>query len=781
MTQNTVVPSNKEDPYDLVTLKGFLQRPYNVIEKDWASSDEFSAKLIDLSIPDALFNIRPIARKLANFRYFRAGLRIGVRINGTKFHYGKLLACWRPSHKNSGMDPANDNVLHASCYPHAIMSATENQVTELIVPYCLPSKYIDMKYPERYEMGALQIYVLNPLHIGNEVPPNVSVSVFLNFENVEFAGLSAYVLLPKAQGAVKEAVQKSSRGIISGVSEGVSTVAGAIKTIPIFSGSAGLVERIANSIGTLARSYGFCKPSDLTNWAPRILRNWNLSHSHGLENAPMLGLDPGNMISPAYDIVGSHPDEMRLDHLFRTPSLIETFLWKDDTKYFALDVHPMYNFTKDGVDADGRQGTIFYPTVLSWAAMPFLYWRGSLKYCIQVTASAFHSGRLRISWEPDEIASVDPGDVYMNDGANRVNHVMDIQTETEYYLTVPYLHAEPWLTTADKIKSNGKLYIETINHITHPEKPVPPIYINIWIAGGDDFQVAYATQTFLGRDLYASVKAQGLTRDQMRDNSYDPILKEAQYSIDDHITMGEIVTHVKDVIARPSPLMDIPLTKTDATYVNTVNAAYLIPNFPVIGSMARSDIDRNFRTYLTHYMALFRYIRGSITYKVITRDGSRTTQNGATIVNGGPLKIQSGSIQPARITQNDARPISVINLTGNTGRTIVNMQQSSNLEGTIPFYSRFYSYITSYKKGVVFANSMPAAKVSIFTEAYATTKENLFLPPVATVYHSAADDLILGFQVGPPALFEPKITYGLCNDENTRVNLEKNYDSLWEI
>lgn len=772
VSQGTVVPSYDEDPYDLTTLKSFLQRPYNVIEKDWASSNTISDKIIDLSLPSVLFKIKAIAYKLKNFRYFRGGLRIGIRINGTKFHYGKLLACWRPSHDESSLDKWNDNVYHASCYPHVTMSATENEVSELVVPYCLPWKYIDLDSGDNIDMGSLQIYVLNPLKIANDVPPTVSVSVFLNFEDVEIAGMTSFDL-PVAQAAIKEARIKSERGLISGVMEGVSTIAGTLKTIPVISSTAGLVERAANGIGALAKSFGFCKPNDVSNWAPRILRNWNFAYSHGLENAPKMALDPENAITPAYELLGSHPEEMRLDHLFSTPALVAVYDWTDASKVVAtIPMKPSLCFSKNGANVDGITGVIYSPTVLSWASMPFKYWRGSLKICIQVTCSAFHSGRLRVSWEPSVPFPTDSSDIYLNNGANRVNHVMDIQTETEFYATIPYLRNISWLRT-DSDACNGYVAIEAINHLTHPEKPIPPVYINIWLAAGPDFQVAYPSQQPLDIEFYESPVAQGFTREQMRDVVYPPILKSTKLSIDDHLTMGEIVTHVKDVIMRPSQVLTRNVIDTNATNNTTVPIAGVIPNSLSLSYLQKYTDYYLPRSYLLHFMALYRYMRGSVTYKILVHDGSRTTLKGNVYTNGGPLKALNGYIRPTHYDGQIPEDVVADRHFNNTGIIAVNLQQTSNLEGTVPFYSQLYSMITTCSKTAKSRTSEPALFYYIEPEAYSTPVDTVFIPPVINIQASAGDDFIMGFQVGPPALFVPSNPFSSGCGNSSSMNQEK--------
>lgn len=768
IAQKTVVPPHVEDPYEQQTLVDFLQRTYNIVTQKWASSDDVSKRLVNIQVPNVLFAEPYIKKKLANFKYIRSGVRFGVRVNGTKFHYGKIIACWKPSHHDAELDVENENVYHASCYPHVVISATENEVHEFVVPYCLPWKYLDLDQVAR-SMGNFQIYVLNPLKVGEKVP-DVSISVFMNLENVELVGMTTEDYFPvtyKAQGSIQEARAKSGRGVVSGVAEGLSTIAGSLKSVPIVGSSMGLVESVANTIGSVAKTLGFCKPNDISNYAPRILRNWWMAPSHGLENAPMLALDPENRVVADYSLVGSHPQEMSLAHLFSTPSLYSVISWDGTVKEiqkFKVSPTLCYSATKKMGDVDG---TVYYPTVLSWASAPFEYWRGSLKFCVQVTCSAFHSGRLRISWDPDPIATVTDEDTNHNEAANRVNHIMDIQTETDYYFTIPYLRDLAWLRNVrdENTAMNGVVVIDVINPLTHPETPVPAVYINVWVMAGDDFQVAFPTELNIqDTKLYITpptpppIRAQGLTREQMRTQTFSPLVQPAKFLIDDHITMGEIVAHVKDLIARPSlyEVIDAVQPVGERRVVSGVEIN--IPNFPALTGAS-------YPNYLIHYSRLFRYVRGSVVHKAVIKPYSRQIVNGDALSGCGVgnvvyAEMQSNVSGVRYITRGtlEYKKQTEFLFTFNQGKTIVLPPNSYNLEGVVPFYSPIYCAINTYSEDTNNTQRLPNAVIKIEYERYEVPKDADYMEALSHHYLSAGDDYILGFQVGPPAIFIPKTT-----------------------
>lgn len=145
VAQNVVTPSEMQDPYDTQSLMGFLSRPFPIKETSWTAAAKVGDMIASADFPHDLIKIPSFMAKLRNFAYMRAGVRVGVRLNGTKFHYGKLLIMWAPAGANIGtLFDATDNLYSASSFPHIIVSPTENEVNEIVIPYALPQQFISL-------------------------------------------------------------------------------------------------------------------------------------------------------------------------------------------------------------------------------------------------------------------------------------------------------------------------------------------------------------------------------------------------------------------------------------------------------------------------------------------------------------------------------------------------------------------------------------------------------------------------------------------------------------
>nr|WFG77342.1 MAG: structural polyprotein [Insectivora picornavirus] len=738
IAQKQVVSIPGQDPYDTQTLLGFLSRPFPVVETEWTATHSVGSVLAAVQFPQALFAIPAIAAKIRNFAYFRAGVRIGIRLNGTKFHYGKLLVAWSPATGLTGdLHKRMTNLYSASSFPHVIISPTENEVNEFILPYVLPNQYIplDSLSFDQSTIGVVTVYVLNPLRLAANTN-QVGLTMFANFENPDICGMSMLVPVPptlKAQ-ALTEAITKSKTGLVSGIAESISGYAGSLRNMPLVGGISSTVSQVAAGVGMIASAVGYCKPNTLAAPENRVLKVFNNAWSSGLESAPMMSLKPDNAVASDYSLIGSFPDEMSFKHLLSTPSLLSVLDWKVGdgigSPLFTGNVTPLASHA-----AISGINTIFYPTITSWAVNPFTYWRGSLRYCIQITCSAFHSGRLRISWEPSNSVVYNSAEL-----PNVVNHILDVQQEVEYYFSIPYLRDTPWLEThstnypfifvQDTTRdlngiSNGRLRIDVINPLTHAESPVPQAFINVWVSCGDDFQVAFPTTNYM---IAPAVPiAQGLTREYMRQHQYAPIIN-ASGATDDNLLMGEKVSHLKDILMRPCPNVTLSLkpTTTDKQY------AAFIPNFHNLSKEI-------FFNYLDWYRHIYRFSRGSITHKFSVLDATRA-DSAITIPNnyGIKLAIDINTSPEPKYYEKGA-----IASSDSQGLQIFKPMVTPAIEGTVPYYANVYSNVSSDSSSTTY--KYPGIVVALEDES---TYKSINL----TNYLSVGDDFTMGFITGPPSV-----------------------------
>jgi len=131
-------------------------------------------------------------------------------------------------------------------------------------------------------------------------------------------------------------------------------------------------------------------------------------------------------------------------------------------------------------------------TPLARMALMANFWRGSFRVHIACVASKFHSGRIRIWYDPKLYSGFNSGNLTVH----LANIVWDINAQSEISFTIPYEHTTLWkrvrnvATAADETNSIGIFGFEVLNPLTSSSATVNPAYFQVFISAGNDFQIA---------------------------------------------------------------------------------------------------------------------------------------------------------------------------------------------------------------------------------------------------------------------------------------------------
>lgn len=793
-------------------FKQYLSRVYSQ-DFIWDPAAVTGTLIARVSFPNFLFSVPAIWDKLQNFTYFRAGVKVGIRMNGSKFHYGQVLVSWSPMGENtSDLHAATNNIYSASSFPCFTLSPSENEVHEFILPYALPYNYIPLvpggilgpgsSDDFAFQFGVIHIYVLNPLLCQATVTP-VSFTLFANFVDVDIAGYTEAraftrptriigtqadhpAILPpvpfalsearpskirlQAQGKKMntEAAKKSEKGVIGKIAETVGTIASALIPIPEVGEIAGVVSMGAAVVGAIANVFGWILPNSLRAMQPVKLSFANIANTHGLNDNQMIGIDPENAVGSGATLMGSNSDEMSLMHIVSTPGLICAGAeWSNSMPPFATIyaayVHPQF------VMHDGTN-FVNYPTLLSHTSSAFKMWRGSIRYHISVVSSQMHVGRIRISWSPTSNFLLDSTQLL-----NTAGVIVDISKQTDITVTIPYLHFRPWLdifnpqtypqTDSSNANSNGVLVISVLNELNHPSSPVPPVYVNVWAFAGPDYQLALPSEEMIQNNWYIpptpepllpALKAQGLTREQIR-SDHAPTLIPGFGGVDSDLVHGETVQHLKELLLRPmfwSSVKD-ELTTGDSVpvvFTNIINPYGAIPHSgdPVPVVFEQNQVS-NFWWY---FKQIFRYSRGSISVRFLQQNNTFQNMQGS----GGYAWDRGASYLFNRVerlagtlTADQAIWIREILADGYIGETSLPSGMGMHYAPTAQFPQS--ACLPFYSSNYFYPNFGVNGANTPTTSIYGTMpKPELWVTCSGTIVLAAGDDVEFGFLVGPPAL-----------------------------
>lgn len=182
-----------------------LTREYLVADFSWDSSVPSGNFLGTVNFPDALFSKSFIASKLDHYQYFRAGVKVTVRINGTPYVYGLLQAAWDPAPNIDGYADTEVQIYSGSGFPHILIDPGSPTVDVIEIPYTQPDPFVDLSSYQSGCLGSVDFGVLAPLR-STTGGGSVNVSVYAQFTDPVVSGATNSITLntpaPRARNYV---------------------------------------------------------------------------------------------------------------------------------------------------------------------------------------------------------------------------------------------------------------------------------------------------------------------------------------------------------------------------------------------------------------------------------------------------------------------------------------------------------------------------------------------------------------------------------------------------
>eukprot|EP00918_Siedleckia_nematoides_P043818 GHVU01095750.1.p1 GENE.GHVU01095750.1~~GHVU01095750.1.p1 ORF type:complete len:477 (+),score=25.49 GHVU01095750.1:140-1432(+) len=287
--------------------------------------------------------------------------------------------------------------------------------------------------------------------------------------------------------------------------------------------------------------------------------------------------------------------------------------------------------------------------------MPFNYWNGTMKYRFQIMSSAFHKGRLKISYDPNFVANEEMNIAY--------TRIVDLQEETDFTLSIgcgqekTFMEmSDPRSTATTQIFSttrflsrepgNGVLSVSVLNNLTSPsETSGLDVKVNIFVSCGDDIEFAVPSDRFqnfvvvpqsllgpliephMGDDPNTFVNEQ----DQMEQPNEDTLLQTYDNMKDTYkVFFGERLASFRSLIKR----YNLHTAIGPGVDNNETLSVYTMSMFPFyrgnVPFAVHDSTTGNYNygnTVLLHWVNLmFSGYRGSIRYKWIP-SGEKSSTN----------------------------------------------------------------------------------------------------------------------------------------------------------
>lgn len=483
----------------------FLERPIRIHETSWLVGGNITSSFN----PWALFFSDPAVKKrLDNFARIRCNLHVKVLVNGTPFHYGRAIMSYNPWTSSDQVSivyiGSQEEIVLYSQRPKIFIDPTRSMGGEMVLPFIHIDNWINVQSLNSFgAMGDLKITSFDILRHVSGGTEKITLSVFAWASDVKLCVPTTKLSAQAGKGNLKKASKSkkdeySGSGVISKPASAIAMVAGALEKVPIIAPFAMATRMAADTVGEIAKMFGFSRPPILTNtvfYKPQ--HSSNLAATDTPDTVSKLTFDSKQELTVDSRTIGMDgADELLISSITSRETYLTQFVWTTsaipDSFLWGTQVAPMLEFYKGN--------GIFYPTALSFATWPFEAWSGTLIFRFQVVCSSFHHGRLIFSYEPNGVGT-DTSDQFNT----AYTEIVDIGEETDFELSVSWTNKAPYAHTqwnkygvhysdsdanviGNSDYDNGIMTVRVLNELTAPSDAAD-VKINVFVRAGDDFEL----------------------------------------------------------------------------------------------------------------------------------------------------------------------------------------------------------------------------------------------------------------------------------------------------
>lgn len=526
-----VVPSEYDDVHNEtivndLDLNNFFARPVLVGYHEWQVNTG----------PGYMFGINPwvnfwkskrVVNRISNFKLLRAKLHIRVLLNGSPFHYGRAIMYYTPMQnyddvgRQAGVGGAPiENLMNNSQKPHLWLNPTTSQGGDMELPFLWHDNALDLPIGDLNEMGELDFVCAARLRHSQSSNTEVSISVLAWATDVVLSGPT----IANADGIVPQSDEYSDRAF-SVKASNVASALNKLSSAPVIGPYARATSLAASLASSVSALFGYSKPLELERslMVPKTVND--MAVSNGKDDSHKLSLDAKQEVTIDPRAFGlSNKDEMEISHIASRESFVTNFLWTSGNSQPAGTI--LWNTIVDPAmyevyAASSPDIPKINMTASCFAALPFQYWRGSIKYRFQVVCGAMHKGRLRIVYDPEiEVSRYDPAFITPEFNLG-YQTVVDISETRDFEITVGWgqkssyrenaiyvgagpMHAITSLNydSSTNTYGNGILGVYVMNELVNPSTTTDDVSVIVTMCAGPDFEVAAPTSKPMARLRY---------------------------------------------------------------------------------------------------------------------------------------------------------------------------------------------------------------------------------------------------------------------------------------
>lgn len=469
-----------------------------------------------------------VINRLCNYNLLRANMCIKVLVNGNAFYYGRLMMAYRPLPSVDEVTRVSfdwqDNI-NLSQFPKLFIDPTTSQGGMMKLPYVWKNDYLSIPLGDWNDLGEIHVRTLGLLHHANGGTDSISVSVFAWLEDVVLAAPTSASPL----NLVPQSGDEYSTSPVSTPATAIASAAAALTKMPYIGNYAMATQQIAQLTAAVAKMFGYSRPSVVDDIRPFKPNFGNYANTAIADASYKLTFDPKQEVTIDPSVVGLEPeDEMTLKYFTSRESYLTYFIWPTaglpEQILWSSHVTPsLFALNVDNI----------HMTPMCFAAVPFKYWRGSIRYRFQIVCSAYHKGRLKIVYDPFVNSS--------NEYNTNYTRIVDISKERDFTVEVgwgnpahflrtygypdpPSEQYGPWsITTPDPTRSNGVVSVYIVNDLTTPNTLVTnDVRVNVFVSAGPDFELIDPVSDVMEAFTFLGTSVPGLKTDSAPILEADP-------------------------------------------------------------------------------------------------------------------------------------------------------------------------------------------------------------------------------------------------------------------
>lgn len=512
---------------------------------------------------------------------------------------------------------------------------------------------------------------------------------------------------------------------VSAVASALSRAANAMSSVPIIGRYMRATSIASGAMASIASLFGFSRPTNIST--PVLMRARNLGElavTDVPDTVNKLSVDSKQELAIDPRILGvSHGDEMVVADIAARESLIDIFPWATsatiNTCIFSVRPNPGHYLT-----GTGTLGTTYYLPACTYAALPFKYWRGSMKYRFQIVASAYHKGRLMFMYDPNAGATPEPNVQYTK--------IVDISAERDFVIDIPWSQTTTWKQvqflqnnyitngsgygSAEQTYTNGVLAVYVMNELASPNNAINnDIAINVYVsmcdaefaAPNDNIQtLSIVTQSDIETEMETTNNA------PQQEESTESVMKCEDVSDTVSVVfMGERIRSFRQLVKRYA---------TDWVWAPISAAAgyssFTVSDFPMKRGYTADGLQSGAtQRYNTPNTTMMRYLsygflcyRGGIRRKYLYINGANDTASTGLFVKRNTSTAPTTSITNTTFVVTNAvayatQALSILP-SGNEGQAAISIKQNQCLEVEMPYYT-WYRFSVTRRPYVNLANN----------------------------------------------------------------------------